>query len=113
MTYYILTDIAGKHGLVEGRRIGWATLGRKGTLVPEHVQRFRTKKEAAAKAKALKAKDCHAKVEKRQTVLVAFRSEDCRETQLAEFPTERAAKSFCRTLRGTTWEWAIEVPKKA
>jgi len=114
MTYYILTDIAGKHALTHGRKPAFAKLGRKGTVAePGVFKRFETKAEAAAKAKSLKSRGIEVKPERRQSVAVALRYQGARHSSLYEFPTQAAAKAFCRAIDGSGWEWAIEVPKKA
>jgi len=66
MIYWILADIAGKHGR---RHDGdWEPLSKRDPASDE-VERFHRHADAVAKAKKLKAKDCHCKPLKQEGIV--------------------------------------------
>jgi hypothetical protein len=70
MTYWILTDIGGKHAR---RHDGnWEPLDRRRPTSDE-VERFHRASDAAAKAKKLKAKDCHCKPLRQEGIVYYWR----------------------------------------
>jgi hypothetical protein len=70
MIYWILTDVAGEHGR---RHDGdWEPLERRAPASDE-VERFHRYRDAVAKAKKLKAKDCHCKPLKQEGIVLFWR----------------------------------------
>jgi hypothetical protein len=70
MIYWILTDIGGKHAR---RHDGnWEPLDRRRPASDE-VERFHRAVDATAKAKKLKAKDCHCKPLKQEGIVYYWR----------------------------------------
>jgi hypothetical protein len=66
MIYWILSDIAGKNGR---RHDGdWEPLSKRGPASDE-VERFHRYRDAVAKAKKLRAKDCHTKPLKQEGIV--------------------------------------------
>jgi len=95
MIYWILTDVAGKHGR---RHDGdWEPLERRAPA-SDDVERFHRYRDAVAKAKKLKAKDCHCKPLKQEGVVLYWRlPERAGESDLAEvieFKSKRQADAW-------------------
>jgi hypothetical protein len=95
MIYWILTDVAGKHGR---RHDGdWEQLERRSPASDE-VERFHRYRDAVAKAKKLKAKDCHCKPLKQEGIVLFWRlPERAGENDLAEvveFRSKRQAAAW-------------------
>lgn len=97
MVYYILTDIAGKHGWCGEGAAGFVEIDRR--VVPGPVDRFRTKAEANRQRLRLKKRGCHTVVARREVVLVAVRSgAPDGGNDIIEFPSMAKAKRFVRAL---------------
>lgn len=113
MVYYILTDVAGKHGWCSGGASGFVEIDRR--VVPSVVSRYRTKAEANRERAKMKKRDCHLVVERREVVVVAVRggSPDGR-NDFVEFSTAAKAKAFQRSMAAEGFETAVEVirPRK-
>jgi hypothetical protein len=95
MIYWILSDVAGKHGR---RHDGdWEPLERRSPASDE-VERFHRHRDAAAKAKKLKAKGCHCKPLKQEGIVLFWRlPERAGESDLAEvieFKSKRQAAAW-------------------
>jgi len=91
MIYWILTDVAGKHGR---RHDGdWEPLERRAPA-SDDVERFHRHADAVAKAKKLKAKDCHCKPLKQEGIVFFWRLPEAApgESDLAEVIEFRSAR---------------------
>jgi hypothetical protein len=112
MVYYILTDVAGKHGWCSGGASGFVEIDRG--VVPGVVDRFRTKAEAARERMRMKKKDCHLVVARREVVVVAIRgSLPGGGNDIVEFTTAAKARSFQKAMQADGWETAIEITRPA
>ena len=70
MIYWILSDVAGKHAR---RHDGdWEPLDRR-RPTSDDVERFHRYRDAVAKAKKLRAKDCHCKPLKQEGIVLFWR----------------------------------------
>lgn len=110
MTYYILTDVAGKHGWCHDGT--FMAIDRR--RVPEEVQRFRTKREATRERATQRKEDIHLAVARRDVVLVAVQCADGQ--ALVECPSLVRARAFQRELARKGIESAVEVgpaPRRA
>lgn len=105
MHYWILTDVAGKHGVTDG---GWfAEITPRGPAT-EVVERFGTKADAMKRAAKWRKRGYAALPQKREVVVVAVRADDG--NVLFEFASRTAAAKFCREAhRDLGAETAIEV----
>lgn len=112
MVYYILTDVAGKHGWCGEGAAGFVEIDRR--VVPGPVDRFRTKAEANRQRLRLKKHGCHTSVARREVVLVAVRGgAPDGGNDIIEFPSMAKAKSFQRAMVLDGYEVAVEcVPKR-
>jgi hypothetical protein len=91
MIYWILADIAGEHGR---RHDGnWEPLS-KSEPASDEVERFHRHADAVAKAKKLKAKDCHCKPLKQEGMVFYWRLPEAGEgeSDLAEVVEFRSAR---------------------
>lgn len=112
MVYYILTDVAGKHGWCSGRVRGFVEIDRG--FAPGVVNRYRTKAEANRDRVKMKKRDCHLIVERREVVVVAVRGgAPDGGNDLVEFSTAAKARAFHRSMAAEGWETAIEVVRPA
>jgi hypothetical protein len=99
MTYWILTDIGGKHAR---RHDGdWEPLDRR-RPTSDDVERFHRASEATAKAKKLKAKGCHCKPLKQEGIVYYWRLPAALET-VGNTP---AGKSVMRWAAGSETDLA-------
>jgi hypothetical protein len=95
MIYWILADVAGKHGR---RHDGdWEPLTKREPASDE-VERFHRHRDAVAKAKKLKAKGCHCKPLKQEGIVLFWRlPERAGESDLVdivEFRSKRQAEAW-------------------
>lgn len=112
MVYYILTDVAGKHGWCSGGASGFVEIDRG--VVPGVVNRYRTKAEAKRDRAKMKTRDCHLVVERREVVVVAVRGgAPDGGNDFVEFSTAAKAKAFQRSMAAEGFETAIEVIRPA
>lgn len=91
MIYWILSDIAGKHGR---RHDGnWEPLSKREPASDE-VERFHRHADAVAKAKKLRAKGCHCKPLKQEGIVFFWRLPEAAagESDLAEVVEFRSAR---------------------
>jgi hypothetical protein len=97
MTYWILSDIGVKHAR---RHDGnWEPLDRR-RPASDDVERFHRYRDAVAKAKKLRAKDCHCKPLKQEGIVLFWRlPERPGESDLAEvieFRSRRQAEAWTK-----------------
>lgn len=96
MIYWILSDMAGKHGR---RHDGdWEPLA-KSEPASDEVERFHRHRDAVAKAKKLRAKGCHAKPLKREGVVFYWRlpaaaGDAADMAEIIEFTSKRQAAAW-------------------
>lgn len=112
MVYYILTDVAGKHGWCSEGAAGFVEIGRG--VVPGVVNRYRTKADANRDRAKMKKRDCHLVVQKREVVVVAVRGgAPDGGNDIVEFSTAAKAKAFQRAMKAEGFETAVEVARPA
>jgi len=112
MVYYILTDVAGKHGWCSGGASGFVEIDRG--VVPGVVDRFRTKAEANRERSRMKKKDCFLVVARREVTVVAVRGGATDGgNDIVEFSSATKAKAFAKAMKFHGWETAVEVPRPA
>lgn len=105
MEYWILTDIAGKHGCTDDMM--FVEVSRRGPAA-DGIERFKTAAAAEKRAAAWGKRGCHVKPMRREVVCVAVRAADG--AALFEFPSKTAANRFARTARRELGaEVAVEV----
>lgn len=94
MHYWILTDVAGKHGCTKDKM--FLEVARRGPAA-EGVERFGTRAEAAKRAAAWRKRGLAVRPQKREVVCVAIRAAEG--PVLFEFPSRTAAAKFARDAR--------------
>jgi hypothetical protein len=97
MIYWILSDIGVKHAR---RQDGdWEPLDRRHPA-SDDVERFHRYRDAVAKAKKLRAKDCHCKPLKQEGVVLFWRlperSDESDMAEVIEFRSRRQAEAWTK-----------------
>lgn len=98
MTYWILTDMAGKHGRCHDG--DWEVLARK-EPASDDVERFHRYRDAVARAKKLRTKGEHVKPLRQEGVVLYFRlpagpGDETDMAEIVEFRSRRQATAWTK-----------------